>query len=81
MSCVRLTVHFHQPNLNVSTGMPVARDRIERDPYTGSYVITPSAETQVLETEELRMTDNLTINPIPNNWGLITWNGSVLTVS
>ena len=78
---MKLQVHFHQPSLNVSTGIPVARDRVERDPYTGSYTVTPSAEAQVLETAELYMTDNLTINPIPENWGLITWNGSVLTVS
>lgn len=49
--------------------------------YTGSYTVTPSAETQTLETAELYMTGNITINPIPSNYGLITWNGSVLTVS
>ena len=49
--------------------------------YNGPYSVTPSEEQQTLETNGLRMTDNLTINPIPNNYGLITWNGSIITVS
>ena len=60
---------------------PIARDYVERDPYTGDYEVTPTAEEQVLNTRNLRMTDNITINPIPQNYGLITWNGSFLTVS
>lgn len=50
-------------------------------PYEGNYEVTPSSETQILSTEMLYMTSNVTINPIPNNYGLITWNGSILTVS
>lgn len=49
--------------------------------YQGSYEVTPSEITQVLSTENLMMAENITINPIPNNYGLITWNGSALTVS
>jgi len=49
--------------------------------YTGEYEVTPTEETQVLATQGKIMTDNVTVNPIPNNYGLITWNGSVLTVS
>ena len=49
--------------------------------YDGPYEVTPSTETQTLATDNLLMTDNVTINPIPNNYGLITWNGSTLTVS
>lgn len=51
------------------------------EPYEGEYSVTPSASEQILETEGLRMTQNVTIAPIPNNYGLITWNGSVITVS
>lgn len=50
-------------------------------PYAGPYIITPSEDTQVLNTTGLKMTDNVTVEPIPENYGLITWNGSVLTVS
>lgn len=72
---------YEAPQLALGFGNPVAREYVERDPYTGNYTVTPSAEEQVLQTENLRMTDNITINPIPQNYGLITWNGSYLTVS
>lgn len=49
--------------------------------YDGSYEVTPSTEMQTLNTDDLLMTQNVTINPIPSNYGLITWNGSTLTVS
>lgn len=49
--------------------------------YGGPYDFTPSSELQTIETTGFRMTDNVTINPIPNNYGLIGWNGSILTVS
>lgn len=49
--------------------------------YTGDYVITPSAEEQTLQTEDLHMLHNVRIGAIPNNYGLITWNGTTLTVS
>ena len=51
------------------------------NPYLGPYTVTPTQSTQVLYTDEHSMTDNVTVNPIPSNYGLITWNGSVLTVS
>ena len=51
------------------------------DPYTGPFEVTPSGETQVLNTSGLMMPQSVTINPIPSNYGLITWNGSTLTVS
>lgn len=49
--------------------------------YEGTYEVTPTEETQILDTNNLKMTDNVTINPIPSNYGLITWNGTTLTVS
>lgn len=49
--------------------------------YEGSYEVTPSKETQTLRTEELYMLGDVTINPIPNNYGLIEWDGRVITVS
>lgn len=51
------------------------------DMYEGAYEVTPTREGFVLPTSGLRMADNLRVNPIPSNWGLITWNGSTLTVS
>ena len=49
--------------------------------YSGEYIVTPAAETQTLSTAGYKLIDNITINSIPSNYGLITWDGSVLTVS
>ncbi len=49
--------------------------------YQGSYTVTPSAQAQVINTDGLVMADDFTVEPIPSNYGLITWNGSYLTVS
>lgn len=54
---------------------------VDVDDYTGTYEVTPSDETQTLQTNGLRMLNNVTINPIPSDYGHISWNGSVLTVS
>lgn len=62
-------------------GQPIAREYVELPPYEGETTITPSSETQVLHTKNFRMTANVTVNPIPSNYGLITWNGSIITVS
>ena len=49
--------------------------------YTGAYEFTTTRSTQVIEIANKKATADITINPIPKNYGLITWNGSVLTVS
>ena len=49
--------------------------------YDGPYEVTPSASEQILETDQLYMVGDITINPIPSNYGLITWDGPSLTVS
>lgn len=49
--------------------------------YEGSYQITPTQSAQTLETADKHTLADIIINPIPSNYGLITWNGSTLTVS
>jgi hypothetical protein len=53
---------------------------IEKE-YHGSYSVTPAAEAQTLHTTNKVLVEDITIGPIPDNYGLITWNGSELTVS
>lgn len=53
----------------------------EHEEYTGQTEVTPSQEEQVLQTAGLIVNQNIKVNPIPSNYGLITWNGSILTVS
>lgn len=55
--------------------------KILPEEYHGSYDITPGPEAQILETGEHWLPDNIIIEPIPSNYGLITWDGSALTVS
>lgn len=50
-------------------------------PYEGEYEVTPSRETQVLETTGLMMAAPVIVNPIPRNYGLITYNGFEILVS
>ena len=50
------------------------------DPYSGTYTVTPSEEAFVLNTKNKSMADNVIIEPIPNTYGRVTWNGSVLTI-
>ena len=53
----------------------------DQEVYTGETEITPSQEEQVLYTENKIVLENITIKPIPSNYGLITWDGATLTVS
>lgn len=56
--------------------------RLEPLPYyTGDYEVTPTSETQTLNTANLSMAQNIVVNPIPQNYGLITYNGGYITVS
>lgn len=53
----------------------------EGDPYTGAYTVTPSERAQTLRTNGKIMMNDVTIQPIPSNYGKISWNGITLTVS
>ena len=50
-------------------------------PYEGLTEVTPGDTAQVLPTTGFLLLEDITINPIPSNYGRITWNGSFLTVS
>jgi hypothetical protein len=49
--------------------------------YDGPTTITPNGEVQVEHTAGTVLLADITINPIPSNYGLITWDGSTLNVS
>jgi hypothetical protein len=69
------------PKVTAETGTPVAREYTERPEYTGPYTVSPGAAAQTLATANKRMTGDVVVGPIPSNYGLITWDGGVLTVS
>ena len=53
---------------------------VETQPYEGEYVVTPSEETQTLPTARKRLEQNVIVEPIPSNYGRISYSGSVITV-
>lgn len=76
-----VSVSVDAANMGVTLGTPVVKEYVDVQTYTGEYEVTPSAETQTLDTAGLRLTQSIIVNPIPQNYGLITWNGAFLTVS
>lgn len=87
---MKLTAEFKPQSVSVSVdaasmgvliGSPIVKEYVDVETYTGDYEVTPSPEAQTLNTAGKRMAREVVVNPIPNNYGLITWNGSVLTVS
>lgn len=64
-------------SVNIDTKIEAAI--VER--YGGAYEFTPTNETQTISSGGLLMEHDITIQPIPNNYGLIEWNGNVLTIS
>lgn len=51
------------------------------DYYEGEYEITPTTQEQTIPIIGLTARQNITVNPIPSNYGLITRVGAILTVS
>ena len=50
--------------------------------YKGSYEVTPLAEAQTLPTSGKILTEDVTIKPIPQEYGLVTYdNRKVITIT
>lgn len=67
--------------LSEDSGFSCGMEGVIVGDYEGSYVATPGAERQTLPTSGKLLTMDIVVEPIPSNYGLITWNGSNLTVS
>jgi hypothetical protein len=78
---VTVTAEFTKNIISVEAEIATNIKHSELPAYTGETEVTPSNETQTLQTANTALYDNITINPIPSNYGLITWDGSTLTVS
>lgn len=48
--------------------------------YEGEYEYTPTEDTQTISIAGHKATENIIINPIPSNYGKVTWTGTVLTI-
>lgn len=71
-------VNQTEQTAGVSVSSPVVPLSI---PYTGEYEFTPSETEQTIKVSGTTPSQNIKINPIPNNYGLITWNGAYLFIS
>ena len=70
----------------------VAPDELEMDissspvvhydapPYEGEYEVTPTEETQILETDGKTMTADVVVNSIPQDYGRIVYDGVILRI-
>ena len=67
--------------LDAVIGFPIIREISGGEIYDGDYVITPTNEDQTFPTYGKLMARDLVVEKIPSNYGLISWNGAVLTVS
>ena len=52
-----------------------------RPHYQGDTEFVPTQTTQTVHTAGLLVDTDIVIDPIPSNYGRITWNGAFLTVS
>lgn len=76
-----LTLEVAETSLTWGTDEYVRVVTADAEEYEGPYEATPTSETQTFPTTAKLMTADFVVNPIPSNYGLIEWNGSVLRVS
>lgn len=77
-SCCRVALHVSESD---SVHLHVGSEVYSPDIYRGEYEVTPSQSEQVLETADKLLRENVVVAPIPYYYGLITYNGSIITVS
>ena len=85
---VELTVSDNVVEMGVTTDAlsfgvesPIVVQAVTIPVYEGAYELTPTAEQQTIPVHGYRFEQDLVIDPIPSNYGLISWDGSTLTVS
>lgn len=54
---------------------------VEGEIYDGEYHVTPSQALQTLLTANRVLLQNIIIDAIPSNYGLIEWDGSIMRIS
>ena len=46
--------------------------------YSGEVTVTPSESTQTLHTSGCVVSSDIVVNPIPDDYARMTWNGTIL---
>lgn len=78
---ISATAEAVKRSVNATADIATVTRTEDHDYYEGATTFTPSDTTQVIPTRDLVLGDDITINPIPSNYGRIEWNGAYLTVS
>ena len=64
----QVTVNAKPPVLSAGTGNPLVREYIDYPAYEGPTEVTPTEEQQTLETTDLRLTEDITVDAIPGDY-------------
>lgn len=86
-SAVRLRADPHRVHVNPSASRQIGvvehlDVRVTGLPeYDGPTEIIPSMYEQVLATMDTEVHSNIVVGPIPSNYGLVTYDGTVITIS
>ena len=89
MTAIPMTVSVTEASVQMRVNSPpevplqigVDFKTVDVDVYDGEMEFTPAEQAQVIRIRDKMALDDITIKPIPGNYGLITWNGAFLTVS
>ena len=88
MSCRRVRLHVLQPeSVHLAVGadggmaLAVGAEIYASSAYHGDYSVTPTNQAQTLPTAGHTLRGDIVVEAIPSNYGLITYNGSIITVS
>lgn len=79
MIAIPMTISTSQVSIPVS--IAASYNVAHHETYEGPYEFTPTQETQTVQAADMVLLENIIINPIPQNYGLITYNGAYITVS
>ena len=65
----------------ITAELHAAESGTEAEIYKGEYVITPTEDAQTVRISHMMASRDIVINPIPQSYGRVTWNGSTLTIT
>lgn len=75
-----ISVNASEEEQGVALNIGAAYKVSEGDLYHGEYEFTPNNETQTVHTQDKLLLQNITINPVPSNYGKISWDGSNIMI-
>lgn len=80
---IETTASFSNQLIEVEAGLTtnITHYHSEYPTYDGETTFTPSAETQTIPTGHTVLLSDITINPIPSNYGRITYSGGIISIT